>query len=92
METNNGTFSHNGSIRTCFFGTKKLATLYEEMENLTRNVKKELSSDDFLIIISDHGMGKLGHTKTGFYSFSHKIGLKNPDITDFFNIIISIID
>lgn len=75
-----------------FWGTTKLITLYEEMENLTRNVKKELSNDDFLLIISDHGMSKLGHTKTGFFSLSHKIGLKNPDITDFFKIIKSIID
>jgi predicted AlkP superfamily phosphohydrolase/phosphomutase len=75
-----------------FWGTEKLVTLYEEMDNLAKKVKQELSSEDLLLIISDHGMSKLGHTKQGFYSINHKIGLSFPEITDFFGIITSILE
>jgi len=70
-----------------FWGTEKLATLYEEMDLLTKRVKARLREDDLLLIISDHGMSRLGHTKKGFYSFNVKIGLVDPDIKDFFNIV-----
>jgi len=70
-----------------FWGTEKVATLYEEMDLLTKRVKARLREDDLVLIISDHGMSKLGHTKKGFYSFNVKIGLVNPDIKDFFNIV-----
>lgn len=70
-----------------FWGTEKVATLYEEMDLLTKRVKARLREDDLVLIISDHGMSKLGHTKKGFYSFNVKIGLVDPDIKDFFNIV-----
>lgn len=70
-----------------FWGTEKVATLYEEMDLLTKRVKTRLREDDLVLIISDHGMSKLGHTKKGFYSFNVKIGLVDPDIKDFFNIV-----
>lgn len=70
-----------------FWGTEKLATLYEEMDLLTKRVKARLRGDDLVLIISDHGMSKLGHTKKGFYSFNVKIGLVDPDIKDFFKIV-----
>ena len=70
-----------------FWGTEKLATLYEEMDFLTKRVKSRLREDDLVLIISDHGMSKLGHTKKGFYSFNVAIGLEEPDIKDFFGIV-----
>ncbi len=70
-----------------FWGTEKVATLYEEMDLLTKRVKARLREDDLVLIISDHGMSKLGHTKKGFYSFNVKIGLVDPDIKDFFNLV-----
>ena len=70
-----------------FWGTEKVATFYEEMDLLTKRVKAQLMGDDLVLIISDHGMSKLGHTKKGFYSFNVKIGLIEPDIKDFFKII-----
>ena len=70
-----------------FWGTEKVATLYEEMDLLTKRVKARLREDDLVLIISDHGMSKLGHTKKGFYSFNVKIGLVEPNIKDFFKII-----
>ncbi len=70
-----------------YWGTERLSVLYEEMDLLTKRVKKRLQRDDFLLIISDHGMGRLGHTKYGFYSLNRRLGLNNPDVTDFFPII-----
>jgi len=70
-----------------FWGTERLAVLYEEMDLLTQRVRERLQDDDLLLIISDHGMGRLGHTKYGFYSLNRRLGLRNPEITDFFRII-----
>ena len=70
-----------------YWGTERLALLYEEMDLLTKRVKERLQPDDLLLIISDHGLDRLGHTKYGFYSLNRRLGLKNPDITDFFGII-----
>ena len=70
-----------------FWGTEKLAILYEEMDLLTKRVKERLVDDDLVLIISDHGMSRLGHTKKGFYSLNMRLGLEEPDIKDFFNIV-----
>ena len=70
-----------------YWGTERLAVLYEEMDMLTMAVKERLQRDDLLLIISDHGMGRLGHTKYGFYSLNQRLGLNKPDITDFFGMI-----
>ena len=52
-----------------FWGTDKLMTLYEEIDYLTKRFKDKLTKEDLVIIISDHGMSKLGHTKQGFYTY-----------------------
>jgi len=70
-----------------YWGAEKLALLYEEMDLLTGRVKERLSPRDLVLIISDHGMGRYGHTPYGFYSLSMELGLRDPDITDFFQII-----
>jgi len=70
-----------------FWGTEKLVILYEEMDLLTKRVKEMLVDDDLVLIISDHGMSRLGHTKKGFYSLNMRLGLEEPDIKDFFNIV-----
>lgn len=70
-----------------YWGTEKLATFYEEMDLLTMKVKEKLLPQDVLLVISDHGMARHGHTKHGFYSLNIELDLGNPDITDFFGII-----
>jgi len=70
-----------------YWGTEKLALLYEEMDLLTGRVKRRLRPEDLILIISDHGMGRYGHTPYGFYSLNMKLGLVEPSITDFFRII-----
>lgn len=69
------------------WGTEKLATLYEEMDLLTKKVLEKLHPQDVLLVVSDHGMGRHGHTKHGFYSLNIELGLGRPNITDFFGII-----
>jgi len=70
-----------------YWGTERLALLYEEIDLLTKRIKERIQPDDLLLIISDHGLDRLGHTKYGFYSLNRRLGLKNPDIKDFFGII-----
>ena len=75
-----------------YWGTEKLALLYEEMDLLTNRVKLRLRPEDLILIISDHGMGRYGHTPYGFYSLNIELGLENPAITDFFRIIKAIVN
>ena len=66
-----------------------VAGLYWVMDSLTRQVSQTLKREDLLLIVSDHGINReYGHTPYGFYSVNHKLGLGNPDITDFYNIIL----
>ena len=67
----------------------KMKVVYEELEKLAREVKS--STDDFILIISDHGMKAVGrygdHTRNGFYSSNRELGLSLPKITDFYSLI-----
>lgn len=67
----------------------KMKEVYVELEGLTREVKS--STDDFVLVISDHGMKPVGrygdHSKNGFYSANRRLGLNLPRITDFYELI-----
>ena len=62
--------------------------VYEELENLAGELK---NSEQFTLIISDHGMKTIGrygdHTMNGYYSTNRKLNLKLPKITDFHKLI-----
>lgn len=60
---------------------------YLRLNEYVGKLKKKLSKDTALLIVSDHGQKRGIHTKYGFYSCNKKLGLKNPDITDFKEII-----
>lgn len=75
-----------------YWGTEKLTLLYEEIDLLTGKIKLKLRPNDIILIISDHGMGRYGHTPYGFYSLNIKLGLENPAITDFFRIIKAVVN
>jgi len=84
-----GYFNLADSIGHMSFGDhKKMKNVYKELDSIAREIK---NSDNFIIIVSDHGMKAVGrfgdHSKHGFYSCNQKINLKTPKITDFFNII-----
>jgi hypothetical protein len=84
-----GYFGLADAIGHLSFGDlEKMKVVYEELDSITKEVKK---SKDFTLIVSDHGMKAVGrygdHTKNGFYSCNRRINLELPKITDFFNLI-----
>lgn len=84
-----GYFNLADSIGHLSFGiSEKMRSVYYELEKLAEQVK---DSDDFILVISDHGMKPIGrygdHTKNGFYSANCKLGLNLPKITDFYNLM-----
>ena len=60
---------------------------YLKFNEFVGKLKKKLSDDDIILILSDHGQEKGIHTAYGFYSCNKKLGLKNPKIIDFKRII-----
>lgn len=84
-----GYFNLADAIGHLSFGIcQKMAEVYEELENLAKEVR---DLEDFILIISDHGMKAVGrygdHTKNGFYSANRRLGLSFPKITDFYDLI-----
>jgi len=85
-----GYFDLADAIGHLSFGIpEKMETVYQELEKLAGEVKS--SMDDFVLVISDHGMKAVGrygdHSKNGFYSANRRLGLSLPKITDFYNLI-----
>lgn len=84
-----GYFNLADAIGHLSFGvSRKMTDVYCELEELAKEVK---GSDDFILVISDHGMKAVGrfgdHTKNGFYSANRKLALNLPKITDFYNLM-----
>ena len=83
-----GYFSIADTIGHLNFGNKvMIKIIYKELDELAGNLGK----NNKILILSDHGMktvGKFGvHSDHGFWSINFNYKLKNPKITDFFNII-----
>lgn len=72
----------------------KMFGVYIKAEQLVEEVKNILGDETLLLIVSDHGMKTFGkgmygeHSDHGFYSSNIPLGLKNPKITDFFDLIV----
>ena len=66
----------------------KMKEVYAELENLAAAIK---NTEDFTLIISDHGMKSIGrygdHTMNGYYSTNKTLNLELPRITDFHKLI-----
>jgi len=85
-----GYFDLADAIGHLSFGIpRKMETVYRELEGLAGEVKSSI--DDFILIVSDHGMKAVGrygdHSKNGFYSANRRLGLSLPKITDFYDLI-----
>jgi len=71
----------------------KLISTYFMVNNFVGKVRDMVGDSSFILIISDHGTERIGETNFGkhsdhaFYSINIPIKLKNPKITDFFNVI-----
>lgn len=62
---------------------QKMKIVYKELDELSKLANKK---SKMLLILSDHGMIKVGrfgdHSKYGFWSFSKKIDLQQPRLTE----------
>ncbi len=62
--------------------------IYNELDEIAKFTRKR---DEFILIISDHGMKAVGrfgdHTRNGFYSSNKRLNLKEPKIMDFYRTI-----
>jgi predicted AlkP superfamily phosphohydrolase/phosphomutase len=75
-------------VQHVFFKNKlKIMDYYLKFNNFVGKLKEQLPEDTILLIISDHGQENGLHTNYGFYSSNVKLGLDNPKITDFKEII-----
>lgn len=75
-------------IQHVFFKNKlKIMNWYFKFNQFVKEVTERLPDNTLLLIVSDHGQKKGIHTKHGFYSCNKKLGLVNPDIIDFKDII-----
>jgi hypothetical protein len=84
-----GYFDLADAIGHLSFGVyTKMKEVYTELDNLAGKIK---NTDEFILIISDHGMKAIGrygdHTMNGYYSANKALNLNLPKITDFHNII-----
>ncbi|MBS7633555.1 hypothetical protein KEJ15_08090 [Candidatus Bathyarchaeota archaeon] len=85
-----GYFDLADAIGHLSFGIpEKIEKVYTELERIAYEVRS--STEDFILIISDHGMkpvGKYGdHSRNGFYSANRELRLNIPSITDFYEIL-----
>jgi len=65
----------------------KIMNAYLLVNDFVGKIKEKLSKEDMILIVSDHGQKKGIHTNYGFYSSNKKLGLKNPHISDFKEIL-----
>ncbi|RLI44512.1 hypothetical protein DRO69_07205 [Candidatus Bathyarchaeota archaeon] len=76
----------------------KMFEVYAEAEKFVDDVTKILPEKTLLLIVSDHGMERLDegmfgeHSDHGFYSSNVKLGLVNPKITDFFDLVVGMFE
>lgn len=76
------------AIQHAFFNKKlKIMDFYLLFNKYVGQFIQKLPSDILVLIISDHGQKNGIHTDYGFYSSNKKLHLKNPNITDFKDII-----
>lgn len=75
-------------VQHAFFRSKlKIMKYYLMFNEFVGELKKHLPSNVMLLIVSDHGQKGGIHTHYGFYSCNKELGLVNPGIIDFKEII-----
>lgn len=79
------------------FGTASFRDMYAKVDSFVKEVKQR-ANGSFVLVISDHGIRRLGKTPFGrhsnyaFYSINKELGLSNPKVTDFYYIISRMLD
>lgn len=85
-----GYFDLADAVGHLSFGVpERTSEVYTELEGIAEEVRS--STDDTVLIISDHGMKALGrygdHSENGFYSLNRPLKLRTPKITQFYGLI-----
>jgi len=76
----------------CLDHTKDLSRIYAKVDKFVKEIKRRLD-ESFVLIVSDHGIERLGRTRFGkhsnyaFYSANFPLHLDSPKITDFYPLI-----
>jgi predicted AlkP superfamily phosphohydrolase/phosphomutase len=70
-----------------WYDAESVGQVYEEMDKTAKLFKDRIREDCLMLIVSDHGQKRGRHTPYGFYSSNVKLGLSDPKITDFADII-----
>lgn len=89
------TLDHYGEL--CFGNIQRLKDAYSKFDRFVAEVNDKVKNS-FVLIISDHGMERLGKTPFGkhsnyaFYSINMQLKLKKPKITDFYTLIKSVLN
>lgn len=65
----------------------EIERLYREMDITAHDIGKKVGENGFILFVSDHGAERGMHSPNAFYSFNQRVGLHNPKITDFADII-----
>ena len=75
-------------VQHVFFKNKiKVMDYYLRFNEFVGKVREQLPEDMMLLIVSDHGGENGLHTDHGFYSCNQELGLENPKISEFKDII-----
>lgn len=87
-----GYFSAADVIGHLNFGNNTVMRLiYKDLDELAAQIRDKISK---LLILSDHGMKSIGqfgdHSDYGFWSLNFETDLKEPKITDFYDLILNI--
>jgi hypothetical protein len=65
---------------------EKLKTCYHAIDEKIGEIQRRIPQS-VILIVSDHGMQRGLHTRTGFYSLNTHLNLNSPKITEFYDII-----
>lgn len=71
-----------------YYDERYIKKIYKELDEFVGKVKSAVDDQTLFLIISDHGQKEGEHTDYGFYSLNKELGLENPHITDFYDIIL----
>lgn len=65
----------------------EIERLYREMDITAHDIENRVRENGLILFVSDHGAERGLHNRNAFYSCNQRVGLHNPKITDFANMI-----
>ncbi|MHC1579170.1 MAG: alkaline phosphatase family protein [Candidatus Alkanophagales archaeon] len=79
-----------------FCNRRKMLAFYERLDTLASRLWERLGDDVARLVLSDHGFVCVGgrrpeHSQHAFYSCNVVLSLRNPHLSDFFNVVKSLL-